>query len=101
MYALFVLDFDGTYYLEYADSIGVAPLVYLIKAQDTELAVSLAQRAHDAFHDEEEADLCIGDWFELFMAERKAFCKVVGNLEIPFGERDCDYLSDKIKITVV
>lgn len=101
MYKLFVLDFDETYDLERHDSSGVAPFVYLIRKKDSKLAVSIAKKAHDAFHDDEESDMGIGDFFEQFMEEQKAFCKGIGEIDIPFGERVGRYLADKIGFAAV
>ena len=93
MYALFVLDFDETFDLEKEESLGVPPSVYLIKAEDMQRTVAVAQKAHEAFHDDDKDVYCIGEWFDALMQEEGIFYKYVGDIEIPFGERYGSYIS--------
>lgn len=96
IYTFLVLDFDGTYDMEPEDSYEMEPLVYLIKAEDQMKAENLALKASAAFNDtsNEDSDTPIAELFEKYMEEEKFFFQKVGELHIPFGERQTDYLPE-------
>lgn len=102
IWTLFVLDFDGTYSLEKEDELGVAPVVYLVPENKL---VEVQKCAFDAgmkfgYNDELDSG-CIGDYFAEFMNEQEIPFKEVGNIEIPFGDRQVDYLADYIPREIV
>lgn len=103
MYTFLVIDFDGTYNMEPEDSYEVQPLVYLIKEKDQLRAEQLARKASEAFNDTEEDDWStpIGDLFERYMEKENIFFQLIGELKIPFGERQIDYLSDYLPRVIV
>lgn len=96
--ALFVLDFDGTYDLEFGD-MGVEPVVYLVP-EDAEV-YKLARKASEMFHGDMESDWSIGDYFEDLMKKADIEYQEVGYLNIPFEERQVDYISNNIQREVV
>lgn len=97
---LFVLDYDGTC-AKTPDGIGIAPTVYLIPASRQKDVEQLAQYAREAFVNGAEELTLISDYFEIFMQEENVKYQRVGDLEIPFGERQIDYLADYIPRVVV
>lgn len=99
---LFVLDFDGTYDNEDEESYGVEPLVYLIPL-DRQIDVErIAYAASKEFNENADgSDMCIGDLFEQELEAKGIEFQQVGNLHIPFHERETDYLADYIPIAVV
>lgn len=102
MYSLFVLDFDRTYDFEDPDDYGVRPSVYLIPAEKRSEVRELAYEAHRKFHEDEDCNgNCIGDYFEEGLEKNEIWWKYVGDLDVPFGERKQDYLSDYVNVTVV
>lgn len=103
MYTLLVLDFDGTYDMEPDDSYEVEPLVYLIKEEDQLRSEQLARKASETFNDIEsnDRDTPIGDLFERYMEKENIFFQLIGELKIPFGERQIDYLPDYIPRVIV
>lgn len=102
MYSLFVLDFDRTYDFEDPDDYGVRPSVYLIPEEKLMEVRKLADEAHRKFHDDEYCNgNCIGDYFEEVLEENGTWWQCVGELNITFGERKQDYLSDHVNVMVV
>lgn len=103
IYTFLVLDFDGTYDMEPEDSYGMEPMVYLIKEKDQLKAWQLARKASEAFNDI-EGDDCgtpIGELFEEYMEKENIFFQLIGELRIPFGERQTDYLPDYLPRVIV
>ena len=103
IWTLFVLDMDATYDCEENDSTGVQPLVYLIPLDKQKDVEHYAAMAHQDFHSEEnvELDLCIGDYFEEWMGNNCVDFKLVGKIDLTFGERQVDYLADYIPREIV
>ena len=103
IYTFLVLDFDGTYDIEPEDSYEVEPSVYLIKEKDQLKAERLARKASEAFNDTEGEDwgTPIGELFEEYMEKESIFFQLIGELRIPFGERQTDYLPDYLPRVVV
>lgn len=103
MYTFLVLDFDGTYDMEPEDSYGMEPIVYLIKEKDQLNAERLARKASEALNDTEGDDWGkpIDNIFEKYMKEENVFFQLIGELRIPFGKRQTDYLPDYLPRVVV
>lgn len=97
---LFVLDFDGTYNLEDLEDYGVSPAVYLVPERSIEKIQALAVEAEEEFS-EALSDDPIGDIFARMLKENGIPFQFVGSLEIPFGERQEDYLADYMPRAVV
>ena len=97
----FVLDFDGTYDLEPEDEYGVEPVVYLIPKESEAAACRYAQLASKMFMESENETMCIGDYFEQLLKANDIQFQIVGDLHIPFGERQEDYLDDSIVREIV
>ncbi len=103
VWTLFVLDFDGTYDNEESDSDGVQPMVYLIpldRQRDVEHYVAMA---HDDFQSDKNCGLgsTIADYFEEWMGNNDCDFRIVGNIDLTFGERQVDYLADYIPREIV
>ena len=103
LYTFLILDFDGAYDMEPEDSTETEPLVYLIKEKDQLKAERLARKASEAFNDTEGEDwgTPIGELFEEHMEKESIFFQLIGELRIPFGERQTDYLPDYIPRVIV
>lgn len=103
VWTLFVLDMDCTYSNEDTESIGVQPLVYLIPLQEQKKVESCARKACDDFFlkDNENLDLCIADYFEEELKNDGIDFKLIGSIDLPFGERQVDYLADYIPREII
>ena len=103
IYTFLVLDYDGTYDMEPEESLEMEPMVYLIKEKDQLNAERLARKASEAFNDTEgdDWDTPIGELFEQYMKEENIFFQFIGELRIPFGERQTDYLPDYLPRVIV
>lgn len=99
IWTFFVLDFDGTYDNEPNDVYGIRPSVYLVPEERLVDVQKCAFNAGQMFH--KEKTNYIGGCFENLMEELKIPYKFVGYLDITFGERKVDYLSDSIPREVV
>lgn len=100
-WSLFVLDFDNTYDNESYDELGVQPLVYLVPKDRIKDVHYYAKQASNDFHSEDSCDLCIGDYFEEWLDNNNVDFRRVGNLDMTFGERRCDYLDENIPMECV
>lgn len=100
-WTLFVLDFDGTYNLEYSEDYGERPEVYQIPLGKQGEVENLAGEAARIFHS--YTDICehIGDIFKGLLEEHNIKYHYVGELKIRFGERQVDYLADYIPREIV
>lgn len=103
MWTLFVLDMDGTYNNEEPNSVGVQPFVYLVpldKQRDVEYYAGQASRD---FYSEENSELGlgIGDYFEECLGNNGIDFKPVGSIDLTFGERQVDYLTNYIPREIV
>lgn len=96
LWTLFVLDFDVTYNNEDWDSSGVQPSVYLIPLKDQREVERCTVMAGEVFANDKETCLCIGDYFERFLDSSNISYRLVGNIDLTFGERQVDYLVDYI-----
>lgn len=101
VWTFFVLDFDGTYDNEEPDSDGVQPMVYLIPLDRQRDVEHYARMAHYDFHLIENGCFTIADYFEEWMGNNNCDYKVVGKIDLTFGERQVDYLADYIPREVV
>lgn len=100
MYTLLILDYDATYDNEPEDEFGISPSVYLIPLDKQIKVESLANTAHDMFHSIDTSET-IGDIFEDLMKANGIKYHHVGELKIPFGERQVDYLPDYLPRVLV
>ncbi len=100
IWTLFVLDFDGTYDNEEPDSDGVQPIVYLIPLERQKDVEHYAVMAYNDFHSEDN-EWTIADCFEEWMNNNDCDFKVVGTIDLTFGERQVDYLADYIPREIV
>lgn len=100
-YMLFVLDFDQTYDNEKAEDYGVTPYVYLVPACKIKDIHKIARNAHNQFHENYELDLCLGDYFETELREKEIPFQLVGELKIPFEERQCNYLANNVEVECI
>lgn len=103
VWTLFVVDFDGTYDNEEMDCTENQPTVYLIPLDRQRDVEHYARMAHDNFHSEENdcLGLTITEYFEELMGNNNCDFKVVGKIDLTFGERQVDYLADYIPREVV
>lgn len=102
VWTLFVLDLDRTYDMEDDFSNGVQPLVYLIPLDRQRDVEHYARMAHNDFHTNKNVgEWAIADCFEEWMENNNCDFKVVGKIDLTFGERQVDYLADYIPREVV
>ena len=106
-YSIFVLDYDNTYSNELIGSddpsseMGIMPNVYLVPTVRTEDVREAAIYAHDTFHQEEENSECIGEYFEDYLRTNGIFFEYIGELKIPFLNRQGSYLSEKVEMLCI
>lgn len=102
VWTFFVLDFDITYDMEDGFSNGVQPLVYLIPLDRQRDVEHYARMARDDFHANKNIEeWTIADCFEEWMWNNNCDFKVVGKIDLTFGERQVDYLADYIPREIV
>ena len=102
VWTLFVLDLDRTYDMEDDFSNGVQPLVYLIPLDRQRDVEHYARMAHNDFHTNKNVEeWAIADCFEEGMENNNCDFKVVGKIDLTFGERQVDYLADYIPREIV
>lgn len=101
VWTFFVLDFDGTYDMEVPDCKESKPTVYLIPLDRQRDVEHYARMAHDDFHSDDYLGFTIADYFEEWMGNNNCDYKVVGKIDLTFGERQVDYLADYIPREVV
>lgn len=103
VWTFFVLDFDKTYNMEEMDCTEKQPTVYLIPLDREKDVEHYAIMAHDDFHSEENdyLGLTITEYFEEWMENNDCDYKVVGKIDLTFGERQVDYLADYIPGAIV
>lgn len=101
-YTFFVLDYDGTYDNEF-DTLGVCPSVYAIDINKQLDVERLAKKSHDLFHGQvyKYENQTIGEIFEELLRENNVNWLYVGHFEVPFKDRQVDYLADYIPKVVV
>ena len=100
----FVLDFDGTYDLDGSDpedEYGVEPVVYLIPKASETAVCRYARLASKMFLESENETLCIGDYFDQLLKANGIPFQIVGDLHIPFRERQWCYLDEGIAREIV
>lgn len=106
-YSIFVLDYDNTYSNELIGSddtlseMGIMPSVYLVPTVRTEDVREAATYAHDMFYQEEENSECIGEYFEDYLRNNGIFFEYIGELKIPFLNRQGSYLSEKVEMLCI
>ena len=100
MYTLFVLDYDDTFSMEYKESLGLTPSVYLIRTEELRDVQHYAELTHQDFHDN-NLGMTIGEIFEEWLDNNSIFYQFVGTLKIPFEERMAGYLADRVPIVVI
>lgn len=101
IWTLFVLDFDGTYDMEAPDSYGVRPIVYLIPMDRQRDVEHYAAMASQDFHSDKDGCMTIADYFHEWMDNNNCAYKVIGEIDLTFGERRVDYLADYIPREIV
>lgn len=101
VYTILVLDFDGTYNNEPIDGKGVEPAVYLIEESSIRKAERLADTASRRFMEDIEGTDPIGEIFEALLEENHIRWSYVGSIDLSYGERQRDYLSDGIPRVIV
>lgn len=102
VWTLFVLDLDRTYDMEDDFSNGVQPLVYLIPLDRQRDVEHYARMAHNDFYTNKNVEeWAIADCFEEWMENNNCDFKVVGKIDLTFGERQVDYLADYIPREIV
>ena len=102
VWTLFVLDFDGTYDNEESDCKEKKPTVYLIPMDRQRDVEYYARMAHNDFHTNKNVEeWTIADCFEEWMENNNCDFKVVGKIDLTFGERHVDYLADYIPREIV
>ena len=101
VYTILVLDFDGTYNNEPIDGKGVEPAVYLIEESSIWKAERLADTASRCFMEDIENTEPIGAIFEALLDENHIRWSYVGSIDLSYGERQRDYLSDGIPRVIV
>lgn len=99
MWNFFVLDFDGTYDNE-GEGMGVTPLVFLVPDEDMLCVEKLAQNAGKDFWEITD-DRTIGDLFSDYLTKEHIPYHIVGDIKLPFKERQKDYLLESIHRCVV
>ena len=95
-WTFFVLDFDDTFDNEGPDSLGCAPLVFMVPKNQINTVEYLAYDTRDAFHEDIECDTNIGELFTKFLDENKIPYMVIGMIPLPFIKRNCNYLANDI-----
>lgn len=100
-WTFFVLDFDDTFDNEEPDSLGCAPLVFMVPESQIDAVKYLAYDAHDAFHEDIECDTSIGELFTRFLDENKIPYMVIGMIPLSFIKRSCNYLADYIHTVLI
>lgn len=100
-WTFFVLDFDDTFDNEEPDSLGCAPLVFMVPESQIDAVKYLAYDAHDAFHEDIECDTSIGELFTNFLDENKIQYMVIGMIPLPFIKRSCNYLADSVHTVLI
>ena len=101
MWTLFVLDFDGTYGNEELNSREMKPMVYLIPADRQRDVEHYAAMASQDFHSDKDGCMTIADYFHEWMDNNNCDYKVIGEIDLTFGERQVDYLADYIPREIV
>ncbi len=103
VWTFFVLDFDGIYDNVEPDSDGVQPIVYLIPLERQKDVEHYAIMATKDFYskDNKKLGLSITDYFEKWLYNNGCDFKVVGMIDLTFGERQVDYLADYIPREIV
>lgn len=91
----FVLAFDCTYDNEDPYGFGVKPRVYLIPEYMEKDVEKWAEKTYDVFCDAKSDD-CIADVFETYLSNAGINFRIVGDINLTFGERDGIYLSNEI-----
>lgn len=100
LWTFFVLDFDGTYNNEEHESTEIQPVVYMIPLEKQKQVENAAKYAGMVFN-LTKTDECIGDIFEYELRISKIPFKIVGDVDLTFGERQTDYLADYIPKAVI
>lgn len=101
VYTILVLDFDGTYNNEPIDGKGVEPAVYIIEESSIRKTECLADTASRRFMEDTEDTDPIGEIFEALLEENHIRWSYVGSIDLSYGERQRDYISDGIPRVIV
>lgn len=100
-WTFFVLDFDDTFDNEEPDSLGCAPLVFMVPKNQIDTVEYLAYDAHDAFHKNHGCDTCISELFTNLLAENKISYMVIGMVPLPYFKRRCGYIVKDIHMASI
>lgn len=95
-WTFFVLDFDNTFDNEEPDSLDCTPLVFMVPENKINIVKNLAYKAHDKFHEDEDGNVCIADYFTDFLVKNNVKYMEIGTITLRFIERHCNYLADGI-----
>lgn len=97
MWTLFVLDMDSTYEMETTGE-DVKPIVYLIpygRRRDVE------HYAFEASRDASHGENTVQEYFEEWLGNNNVDFRVVGEIDLPYGVRQTNYLADDIPRMIV
>ena len=95
-WTFFVLDFDDTFDNEEPDSLDCTPLVFMVPEDQIDAVKYVGYDDKDAFHEDIDGSICIGDYFTEFLDENKIPYMEIGTITLRFIERHCNYLADGI-----
>lgn len=97
MWTLFVLNFDKTYCNHSPKDSGVPPLVYLVPKDKVKDVKECAKRAQNDFWDDNSSDgIEIDESFEKYLSDNHIDFRLVGDIDLTYGERKGQYLDDRI-----
>ena len=95
-YAFLVLDYDGMYCNEKLEDNGVQPTVYMIQENMVTKAQNIAEYSVGVFYKNEMSDECVGDIFERLLDENGVKWMELGTIDLTYGERLNEYISEKV-----
>ena len=97
MWTFFVLNFDKTYSNYLPKDSGVPPLVYLVPKDKVKVVIECAKRAQSDFWDDDSSDGTeIDESFEKYLSDNHIEFRVVGSIDLTYGERKGQYLDNRI-----
>lgn len=102
MWTLFVLNFDSTFCINAPSDSGVPPLVYLIPKNRVEDVKKYARQVHKDFWNDDDNSSCdiedieLDESFEKYLLDNHIEFRVIGSIDITYGERKGNYLDKNI-----
>lgn len=91
MYKFMIVDFDYTFQPEDETDVDCVPAVYLIRAEDEAVITGLINEAKSAWEDT-DGEETLHDFIENEIGEQKKHFQYVGSLNVPFNERQEEYV---------